>query len=126
MHESRPLRRIGDVAASTGLSLRTLWHYDDIGLVTPSHRSEGGYRLYTDHDVERLILIRRMKPLGYTLEDMRRVLDLFDADDTKPADWAPVLSSALARRDDLCGRVAMAEEFLALLRRHAQSEAVAD
>lgn len=118
----RSLRRIGDIAASTGLSQRTLRHYDEIGLVTPSARSEGGYRLYTEHDVERLILIRRMKPLGYSLDDMRHVLDLFDAADTTRADWDPVLSGALERHADLSRRVAMAEEFVALLRRQTEAD----
>lgn len=118
-HPDRPLRRIGDVATSTGLSLRTLRHYDEIGLVTPSERSDGGYRLYTDQDVERLILIRRMKPLGYSLEDMRHVLDLFDSARTTLDDWEPVLKTALERHEELSGRVAMAKEFVELLQQHA-------
>src|SRR5579875_3243489 len=73
------VRQIGEVAELIGLSLRTLRHYDDIDLVTPSARSEGGYRLYTAEDVNRLLLIRRMKPLGYTLADMRQVIALLDA-----------------------------------------------
>lgn len=117
----RSLRRIGDVAAGSGLSLRTLRHYDEIGLVTPSERSDSGYRLYTDHDVERLMLIRRMKPLGYSLEDMRNVLDLLDSPSTTPEDWAPVVSGARERREDLSRRVEMAEEFVELLERHTRS-----
>lgn len=117
----RSLRRIGDVAAGSGLSLRTLRHYDEIGLVTPSERSDSGYRLYTDHDVERLMLIRRMKPLGYSLEDMRHVLDLLDSPSTTAEDWAPVVSGAHERREDLSRRVAMAEEFVELLERHSRS-----
>lgn len=115
------LRRIGDVAAATGLSLRTLRHYDEIDLVTPSERSTGGYRLYTDHDVTRLMLIRRMKPLGYSLEDMRHVLDLLDSPSTTAEDWAPVVSGAHERREDLSQRVVMAEEFVELLERHTRS-----
>lgn len=50
-------------------------HYDDVGLVTPSARSNGGFRLYTDDDVQRLLVIRRMKPLGFTLAEMKELLD---------------------------------------------------
>lgn len=69
---------IGVVAERTELSLRTLRHYDEVGLVPPSARSEGGFRLYTEADVERLRTIRRMKPLGFTLDQMRELLDAID------------------------------------------------
>jgi len=46
--------QIGEVADRTQLSLRTIRHYDEVGLVPPSARSEGGFRLYTEADVERL------------------------------------------------------------------------
>ncbi len=70
--------QIGEVAEATGLSLRTIRHYDETGLVTPSGRSPGGFRLYTAPDVGRLLLIRRMKPLGFTLEEMRDLLEAAD------------------------------------------------
>ncbi|MET9969100.1 MerR family transcriptional regulator [Streptomyces sp. NPDC006356] len=70
--------QIGEVAARTELSLRTIRHYEETGLVTPSARSQGGFRLYTETDVARLMVIRRMKPLGFTLEQMRDLLDATD------------------------------------------------
>jgi len=70
--------QIGQVAAKTELSIATVRHYDEVGLVTPSARSAGGFRLYTDADVERLLVIRRMKPLGFTLAQMRDLLDAVD------------------------------------------------
>lgn len=72
------LLQIGEVAARTELSVKTIRHYDEVGLVTPSSRSGGGFRLYTDDDVSRLIAIRRMKPLGFTLDEMRGLLDALD------------------------------------------------
>ncbi|WP_209441357.1 MerR family transcriptional regulator [Streptomyces aureus] len=75
--------QIGEVAARTELSLRTIRHYEESGLVVPSARSQGGFRLYTESDVARLMVIRRMKPLGFTLEQMRDLLgvtDRLDAD----------------------------------------------
>ena len=62
--------QIGHVAARTDLSLRSLRHWDEVGLLRPSGRSEGGFRLYTETDVQKILLIRRMKPLGFTLEQM--------------------------------------------------------
>ena len=75
-----PLQRyqIGAVAEMTGLSIQTLRHWDEVGLVPPSERSEGGFRLYSDVDVQRLLVIRRMKPLEFTLEEMGRLLDSID------------------------------------------------
>ncbi|MFF8543786.1 MerR family transcriptional regulator [Streptomyces werraensis] len=72
------LMQIGEVAARTELSLRTIRHYEETGLVIPSARSQGGFRLYTETDVARLMVIRRMKPLGFTLEQMRDLLDATD------------------------------------------------
>ncbi|WP_197373191.1 MerR family transcriptional regulator [Mycolicibacterium baixiangningiae] len=80
--------QIGEVSARTELSIKTIRHYDDVGLVTPSARSAGGFRLYTEDDVERLLTIRRMKPLGFTLEEMRELLGALDtlaAPDATPA-----------------------------------------
>ncbi len=68
--------RIGEVSARTGLSLRTIRYYEEVGLVTPSARSQGGFRLYTEPDVARLTLVRRMKPLGFQLDEMKELLDL--------------------------------------------------
>ncbi|MFE9361365.1 MerR family transcriptional regulator [Streptomyces sp. NPDC006978] len=70
--------QIGEIAARTELSLRTIRHYEETGLVIPSARSQGGFRLYTETDVARLVVIRRMKPLGFTLEQMRDLLDATD------------------------------------------------
>ncbi|URN18266.1 MULTISPECIES: MerR family transcriptional regulator [Streptomyces] len=70
--------QIGEVAARTGLSLRTIRHYEETGLVAPSARSRGGFRLYTEQDVVRLMVVRRVKPLGFTLDRMRDLLDAVD------------------------------------------------
>lgn len=108
---------IGAVAERTSLSLRTLRHYDTVGLVTPSGRTEGGFRLYTEADVQRLLLVRRMKPLGYTLEEMAEVLRASDdaaAGEPGSRDrLQQYLSDAEQRRADLARKTAMADEFIA-------------
>jgi MerR family copper efflux transcriptional regulator len=76
---SDDLMHIGRVADLVGLSLRTIRYYEEAGLVTPSGRTSGRFRLYNAQDVERLLLIKRMKPLGYPLEEMARLLRLLDA-----------------------------------------------
>lgn len=66
--------QIGQVADAVGLSLRTIRHYEEVGLAPPSARSTGGFRLYTDDDIERLRLVKHMKPLDFSLEEMRDLL----------------------------------------------------
>ena len=56
--------KIGEVVDQTGLSIPTLRYYDNVGLITPSGRSPGGFRLYSEADVRRVLLVRRMKPLS--------------------------------------------------------------
>ena len=68
--------QIGDVAERTGLSLRTIRHYEDVGLLPPAQRSPGGFRLYTHDVVERLLLVKQMKPLDFTLEEMAEIIDI--------------------------------------------------
>ena len=67
--------RIGEVADRLGLSLRSLRYYDETGLATPSGRTSGGFRLYSEADVQRLLLVMQMKPLDFTLDEMREVID---------------------------------------------------
>ncbi|MBP1325058.1 DNA-binding transcriptional MerR regulator [Leucobacter exalbidus] len=115
--------RIGEVTERTSLSLRTLRHWEDAGLVSPSARTEGNFRLYTETDVERLLIIRRMKPLGYTLDEMRELLDVVDALAVTPDDALlrarlnEVREGAALRREKLTEHLAMADEFVGLLAR---------
>lgn len=71
---------VGTVAALTGVSVRTLHHYDHIGLVVPSVRTAAGYRGYTDADVERLHLVLVYRSVGLPPEEIRTLLDDPQAD----------------------------------------------
>lgn len=93
--------QIGEVAQQTGLSLRTIRYYEEMDLVVPSARTAGGFRLYTDSDVARLQLIKRMKPLDFTLEETRDLLANLDALDSVDGQ---------ARRAELVSRLEMYQE----------------
>jgi MerR family transcriptional regulator, thiopeptide resistance regulator len=69
-----PPWKVGELARRTGVSVRALHHYDEIGLLSPSQRSEAGYRLYTEIDVARLQQIRSLRALGFSLEEARDFL----------------------------------------------------
>ncbi|GHH56564.1 MerR family transcriptional regulator [Streptomyces candidus] len=126
--------QIGEVAERTGLSLRTIRHYEEVGLVAPSARSKGGFRLYTEADVERLMVIRRMKPLDFSLEEMRDLLEITDrlATDGTPTegDERERLRERLdsyrkvadARCETLRAQLMAAEDFASTLRRRLGTE----
>lgn len=119
--------QIGEVADRTGLSLRTIRYYEEVGLITPTDRTTGGFRLYSEDDIARLRLIMRMKPLDFSLEEMRDVLGILDgfAQTDTPTD--PEIEAADVRRLDdyretvleriqtLQARLASAQEFAAEL-----------
>jgi MerR family transcriptional regulator, thiopeptide resistance regulator len=67
--------KVGELANRTGITVRTLHHYDEIGLLTPSERSRSGYRLYTERDIVRLQQILSLRHLGFSLEEIRTCLD---------------------------------------------------
>jgi len=90
---SRRRWRIGDLAAATGLTVRTLHHYEHIGLLAPAARTDGRQRLYDEHDVQRLYRIRALRDLGLSLADIGRMLE----DDG--AALSDVLRAHLARVD---------------------------
>ncbi|MGO1166519.1 MAG: MerR family transcriptional regulator [Janibacter sp.] len=107
---------IGEVVTRTGLSHRTIRYYEEMGLLTPSARTEGGFRLYDEAGVERLLLIKPMKPLGFSIEQMRQLLDALDtlADRTaREADVAAARAQVGAIHDDALTRVAELKEATA-------------
>lgn len=120
--------QIGEVAEAVGLSLRTIRHYEEVGLVPPSGRSAGGFRLYTDGDVERLGLVKHMKPLDFTLDEMRELLTVRDrlavgAAGRRQAALVDRLEAfavdAEQRCENLRAQVAAAEAMSAMLRLEA-------
>jgi DNA-binding transcriptional MerR regulator len=72
------LLQIGEVTDRVDLSLRTVRYYEEVGLVAPTKRTEGGFRLFSEADVQRLLLIKSMKAFDLTLEDMGAVLEVLD------------------------------------------------
>ena len=118
--------QIGEAADRVGLSIRTIRHYEDAGLVVPSARSEGGFRLYTEPDLDRLRVIKRMKPLGFTLDEMRDLLQILDALATAEGERRAELQDRLAmfhtaaqnRVEALREQLATAEGFARQIQNH--------
>ncbi len=93
------VRTVGSVAALTGLSVRTLHHYDHIGLVVPSVRTSAGYRGYTDADIERLHLVLAYRAAGLGLDKIGVLLDDPEVDELTRLQRQHAL--LLERADDL-------------------------
>ncbi|MCB9763808.1 MAG: MerR family transcriptional regulator [Alphaproteobacteria bacterium] len=98
--------RIGALAEATGLTVRTLHHYEHLGLLSPG-RTDGNHRLYDADDVQRLYRVRALRELGLSLEEVRETLE------QGSADLGAVLRAHLARTErelarltDLRGRLA--------------------
>ncbi|MFD2090844.1 MerR family transcriptional regulator [Blastococcus deserti] len=127
--EREVLLQIGQVAERTGLSLRTIRFYEENGLVRPTSRTGGGFRLYSEDDVARLGLIKRMKPLGFSLEEMQQLLTLLADLAAAPGDAGATdrlrmfHEAATARVRALREQLAVAEGFAATLAGHLESAA---
>lgn len=130
--------QIEQVAARTGLTKRTLRYYEEIGLLDPPTRTEGGYRLYSEHDIARLELIKRWRGLlGFTLSEIRELVGMEEERQQTRDEWSRASnarnrlslldhSDALARRtlsvveDKIAGLEEMRTELRERLERHTR------
>ncbi|WP_308159098.1 MerR family transcriptional regulator [Curtobacterium sp. ISL-83] len=119
------LMHIGEVAERTGLSIKSIREYDTAEVLHPSSRTEGGFRLYSEEDVEWLLMVRRMKPLGFSLAEAAILVDAVRVLDTAEpgVDVAAVrsrvasfVSDAEVRRERLQAQLGMVDELLDNLR----------
>lgn len=106
---------IGELAERTGLSLRTIRHYDDVGLLPATARSDGGFRIYSEDDFERLMVITQMKPLGFSLEEMAEILDALAAPHgagNRSGRLGEFLARAVNQRAKMMQNITQADEFI--------------
>lgn len=90
---------IGEVAERTGLPTKTIRYYEDIGLVHPQ-RGENGYRAFRVRDLHKLAFLGRARSLGFTIEDCRTLLALYEDDRRESAQVKRVAKDHLLRIDD--------------------------
>ncbi|MFT6024709.1 MAG: MerR family copper efflux transcriptional regulator [Ascidiaceihabitans sp.] len=87
---------IGDVSKKAGLPPKTIRYYEDIGLITPL-RDPNGYRSFRDSDMHKLAFLGRARTLGFTIEDCRTLLALWDDQDRASADVRDIAKQHLAQ-----------------------------
>ena len=91
--------KIGEVARSTGLPVQTIRFYEDHSLLPPHHRTEGGYRIFSARDIERLEFIKKAKRVGLSLSEVRKVLVITDQGEASCAHVREVLAQKIVEAD---------------------------
>ena len=89
---------IRDAASQTGLPAKTIRYYDDIGLVV-ADRQSNGYRDYDDRDIQKLAFLKRARQLGFSLDDCRQLLSLYEDTDRESADVKALAEAHLTEVD---------------------------
>lgn len=90
---------IGQVADRAGLPAKTIRYYEDIGLITPG-RSANGYRAFSENDLHKLAFLARARALGFTIEDCRTLLGLYQDDHRASADVKQLATEHLHRIEE--------------------------
>lgn len=93
---------IGSAAKATGLPIKTVRYYADIGLVTPSDRSASGYRRYTPTELSKLVFARRARAFGFSIDETRELLSLYEDRNRSSADVKRIASNRL---DDIISKM---------------------
>lgn len=117
---TRPLRRIHEAAAETGLTPRAIRYYEELGLLRPAARSGGAYRLYDDDDLERLRFIKGLRDdAGFSLAEIAQLLEDEAARERNRARFRATRDAA-ERRAIVADALARADRQIELLRRKAE------
>lgn len=92
-------RTISDLAREADVPISTVRYYERSGLVYPDSRTEANYRLYSDHTIERLRFIRSAQAAGFTLTDIKLLLELKDGNEARCCEVRPLIEARLGQVD---------------------------
>lgn len=105
---------IGDVADRSGLPPKTIRYYEDIGLINPA-RSANGYRSFSENDLHKLAFLGRARALGFSIEDCRVLLGLYEDDHRESAQVKAIAEEHLSAIDAKLGQLREMRRTLAAL-----------
>jgi Cu(I)-responsive transcriptional regulator len=105
---------IGDVAARSGLPRKTIRYYEEIGLIRPL-RSANGYRSFRESDLHKLAFLGRARALGFTIEDCRTLLALYEDDQRESAQVKALAQEHLASIEEKIARLQSMKQTLTRL-----------
>lgn len=108
--------KIGELAKRSGATTKTVRYYELLGLLHEPERTESGYRLYDEKDVERLTFIRKAKSLGFSLTEIGETLTLFDSQQPPCVHVLALLDRKILEIDRLVGELKELQQELARLR----------
>lgn len=112
---------IGTAAEQANLPPKTIRYYEEIGLLSPG-RAENGYRDYSDKDVHRLRFLQRSRSLGFTIDECRLLLSLYDDKNRASADVKAVALEKVAEIDRKIAELQSLRDTLATLARHCHGD----
>ncbi len=99
LHPAHPAVNIGTAARRSGITVKMIRYYESIGLIAPADRTAGNYRTYGRRDINRLEFIKRGRCLGFSLDEIRQLLALWDDGSRASAEVKALVTSHIAELD---------------------------
>lgn len=113
---------IGEAASASGLSAKTIRYYEDIGLISPATRTAGGYRAYSENDVQTLIFLKRARSLGFSVEECRSLLSLYRDKSRASADVKALAQRRIGEIEEKIAELQSMKDTLDHLVRHCRGD----
>jgi MerR family transcriptional regulator, copper efflux regulator len=117
---------IGQVAARAGVSAKTIRYYEDVGLIRPAPRADNGYRAYSGTDVHVLRFVQRARSLGFSVEECRRLLALWQDPGRASGDVKALAMKRIAEIDRKMAELQGMRRTLVHLAEHCHGDARPD
>lgn len=114
---------IGQAAQLTGVSAKMIRHYESIGLVAASKRTDAGYRTYSDSDIHALRFIKRARTLGFSLDSIGQLLSLWQDRERASADVKALALSHVSELNHKISELTEMRDSLLFLANHCQGNA---